>query len=152
MLTEIHPLRWQECFFLINCTAASCALFNQPNANTLLNHWMAEHTCRLHLVHEAFGVFRRKLYHSESTGVISMRGGLMKGNVVGRQIISSSGVRDRSVCRHDSGGSCRFPEKRRRPRRRSTPRVQAGDVKDSLRVQSGGSLLSCRDTEKEIQK
>lgn len=69
----------------------------------------------------------------------------MKGNVVGRQIISSSGVRDLSVCRHDSGGSCRFPEKRRRPRRRSTPRVQAVDVKDSLKVQSGGSLLSYRD-------
>lgn len=81
---------------------------------------------------------------------MSIRGGLMKGNVVGL-IISSSGVRDLSVCRHDSGGSCRFPEKRRRPRRRSTPSVQAGDVKDSLRVQSGGSLLSCRDIEKETE-
>ncbi len=66
----------------------------------------------------------------------------MKGSVVGLAMISSSGLRDLSVCRHDKGGNCRVPEKRRRPRRRSTPSVQPEDVKDSLSLQSGGSLLS----------
>lgn len=65
--------------------------------------------------------------------------GVMKGRVVGRGMLSSSGVHDLSACLHDSGGSCRFPEKRLRPLRRSTPSVQAGEVKDS---QSGESLLS----------
>lgn len=73
---------------------------------------------------------------------MSMRGGAPKGKDVGRVMTSSSGVRDLSPWRHDSGGSCRLPEKRLRPRRRSTPSVQDGDVNDSLRQQSAGSLLS----------
>lgn len=81
-------------------------------------------------------------HHSGSTGVMSIRGGAPKGKDVGLAITSLSGVRDLSPCRHDNGGSCRLPEKRLRPRRKSTPSVQAGDVKDSLRQQSGGSLLS----------
>lgn len=78
-------------------------------------------------------------HHSGSTGVMSILGGAPKGRDVGLVIISSSGVRDLSPWRHDNGGSCRLPEKRRRPLRRSTPSVQDGDVKDSLREQSEGS-------------
>ena len=80
---------------------------------------------------------------------MSILGGAPKGKDVGLAMISSSGVLDLSACRHDNGGSCRLPEKRRRPRRRSTPSVQDGDVKDSLRQQSGGSLLSWEETGRE---
>lgn len=72
---------------------------------------------------------------------MSMRG-VMKGRVVGLIMISSSGLRDLSICLHDKGGNCRLPDKRRRLRRRSTPNVQPEDVKDSLSLQFGGSLLS----------
>uniref|UniRef100_A0AAV2KYN1 Uncharacterized protein n=1 Tax=Knipowitschia caucasica TaxID=637954 RepID=A0AAV2KYN1_KNICA len=68
-----------------------------------------------------------------TVGVMSMRGGAPKGREVGRVMACWSGLRERSPCRHDNGGSCRLPEKRRRPLRRSTPSVQDGDVKDSLR-------------------
>lgn len=81
---------------------------------------------------------------------MSILGGAPKGKDVGLAMISSSGVRDLSPWRHDNGGSCRLPEKRRRPRRRSTPSVQDGDVKDSLRQQSGGSLLSWEENKKEV--
>ena len=87
--------------------------------------------------------------HSGSTGVMSILGGAQNGREVGLAMISSSGVRDLSPWRHDNGGSCRLPEKRRRPRRRSTPSVQDGEVNDSLRQQSGGSLLSWGDKERE---
>lgn len=87
-------------------------------------------------------------HHSGSTGVMSIRGGAPKGKDVGLAMTSSSGVRGLSPWRHDSGGSCRLPEKRRWPRRKSTPSVQDGDVKDSLRQQSGGSLLSWKQKER----
>lgn len=87
-------------------------------------------------------------HHSGSTGVMSIRGGAPKGKDVGLVMTSLSGVRDRSPWRHDNGGSCRLPEKRLRPRRKSTPSVQDGDVKDSLRQQSGGSLLSWEQRER----
>lgn len=86
-------------------------------------------------------------HHSGSTGVMSIRGGAPKGKDVGLAMTSSSGVRDLSPWRHDSGGSCRLPEKRRLPRRRSTPSVQDGEVKDSLREQSEDSLLSWEETD-----
>lgn len=86
-------------------------------------------------------------HHSGSTGVMSIRGGAPKGKDVGLAMTSSSGVRDLSPWRHDSGGSCRLPEKRRLPRRKSTPSVQDGDVKDSLREQSEDSLLSWEETD-----
>ena len=86
-------------------------------------------------------------HHSGSTGVMSIRGGAPKGKDVGLGMTSLSGVRDLSPWRHDSGGSCRLPEKRRLPRRKSTPRVQDGDVKDSLREQSEDSLLSWEKTD-----
>lgn len=85
-------------------------------------------------------------HHSGSTGVMSIRGGAPKGKDVGLAM-TSSGVRDLSPWRHDSGGSCRLPEKRRLPRRRSTPSVQDGDVKDSLRQQSEDSLVSWEEAE-----
>lgn len=81
-------------------------------------------------------------HDSGSTGVMSIRGGAPKGKDVGLAMTSSSGVCDLSPWRHDNGGSCRLPEKRRLPRRKSTPSVQDGDVKDSLRQQSDDSLLS----------
>lgn len=83
---------------------------------------------------------------------MSILGGAPNGRDVGLVMISPSGVRDLSPWRHDSGGSCRLPEKRRRPRRRSTPRVQEGEVKDSLRQQSGGSLLSWEEKERKTIK
>lgn len=78
---------------------------------------------------------------------MSIRGGAPKGKDVGLVMTSSSGVRDLSPWRHDSGGSCRLPEKRRLPRRKSTPSVQDGDVKDSLREQSEDSRLSWEETD-----
>jgi len=71
----------------------------------------------------------------------------MKGRVVGLAMNSSSGLRDLSICRHDKGGNCRFPENRRLLLCRSTPSVQPVEVKDSLSLQSGGSLLSWRKRE-----
>ena len=82
---------------------------------------------------------------SGSACVMSMRGRETMGRLVGllRVTGSSSGVRGRalslsfSACRHDNGGNCRLPEKRRCTLHTSTPRVLPAE-----NCPTGGSVFS----------